>query len=162
MKKGHSRTEQKEILDNTMVCSLNFNNDIKPTNAIPKTSLDGVLGWLVKGRLIDRLMNNKEASSSEEVRSDLPGEDEFFEIKLPITKETASLDDASPKNIQKLEEIGRKYVEDHKESIESLCKNLLDNLNKEKAIIQNQDDEGFASFNNHVEGNKRIDTKVRR
>lgn len=145
-----TRIEQKEILDKTMVCSLNFHNDIDSTSSIPTSKFDGVIGWLLKGKLVSRLMNNKEASSSSEVKSDLSGEDEFFEIKLPITKETKSLDDASPQNIQRLEEIGRKYVEDNKELIQKLCDSLLDNLNKEQVIIQSQNmiDEGFGESEN--------------
>ncbi len=140
-----SRAEQKEILDNTMVCAFNFSNDIEPTSSIPKIGFDGVIGWLVKGKLVSRLMNNMENSSTIEVKNDLSGEDEFFEIGLPITKETESLDDASPKNIERLEEIGRKYVQENNELIQKLCDNLLDNLNKEQAANQPVDliDEGF-------------------
>jgi patatin-like phospholipase/acyl hydrolase len=140
-----SRTEQQEILDNTMVCALNFSNDIEPTDSIPKIGFDGVIGWLVKGKLVSRLMNNMENSSTTEVKNDLSGEDEFFEIGLPITKETESLDDASPKNIKKLEEIGRKYVAEHSEQIQRLCNTLIDNLNKEQAVNQtvNLIDESF-------------------
>jgi len=145
LKKDHTRIEQQEILDNTMVCAFNFSNDIEPTSSIPKIGFDGLLGWLVKGKLVSRLMINKEASSTEDVKSDLSGEDEFFEIKLPITKETKSLDDASFKNIQRLEEIGRKYIADNNKLIQKLCDNLLDNLNKEQMINQTIDliDGGF-------------------
>lgn len=150
-----SRAEQKEILDNTMVCAFNFSNDIEPTSSIPKIGFDGVIGWLVKGKLVSRLMNNMENSSTIEVKNDLSGEDEFFEIGLPITKETESLDDASPKNIERLEEIGRKYVQDNNELIQKLCDSLLDNLNKEQATNQTVDsiDEGFAEEEN-IEHNK--------
>ncbi|WP_010421939.1 patatin-like phospholipase family protein [Rickettsia helvetica] len=150
-----TREEQKEILDNTMVCAFNFSNDIEPTSAIPKIGFDGVIGWLVKGKLVSRLMNNMENSSTIEVKNDLPGEDEFFEIGLPITKKTASLDDASPKNIERLEEIGRKYVQENNELIQKLCDNLLDNLHKEQATNQTVDliDEGFEEEEN-IENNK--------
>ncbi|KIJ88598.1 patatin [Rickettsia asembonensis] len=140
-----TREEQKEILGNTMVCAFNFSNDIEPTSSIPKIGFDGVIGWLVKGKLVSRLMNNMENSSTIEVKNDLPGEDEFFEIGLPISKKTKNLDDASPKNIERLEEIGRKYVQENNELIQKLCDNLLDNLNKEQATNQTIDliDEGF-------------------
>lgn len=153
--KNLTREEQKEILDNTMVCALNFSNDIEPTSSIPKIGFDGVIGWLVKGKLVSRLMNNMENSSTIEVKNDLSGEDEFFEIGLPITKETESLDDASPKNIERLEEIGRKYVQENNELIQKLCDNLLDNLNKEQAANQTVDliDEGFEEEEN-IENNK--------
>jgi patatin-like phospholipase/acyl hydrolase len=158
--KNLSRTEQKEILDNTMVCAFNFSNDIEPTSSIPKIGLDGVIGWLVKGKLVSRLMNNMENSSTIEVKNDLSGEDEFFEIGLPITKETESLDDASPKNIERLEEIGRKYVAENSELIQKLCDSLLDNLNKEQATNQTVDsiDEGFAEEEN-IENNEDIVNK---
>jgi patatin-like phospholipase/acyl hydrolase len=158
--KNLSRAEQKEILDNTMVCAFNFSNDIEPTSSIPKNGFDGVIGWLVKGKLVSRLMNNMENSSTIEVKNDLAGEDEFFEIGLPITKETESLDDASPKNIERLEEIGRKYVQDNNELIQKLCDSLLDNLNKEQATNQTVDsiDEGFAEEEN-IENNEDIVNK---
>ncbi|HJD56038.1 MAG TPA: patatin-like phospholipase family protein [Rickettsia endosymbiont of Pyrocoelia pectoralis] len=145
--KSLTREEQKEVLDRTMVCAVNFNNDIEPASSIPKIGFDGVLGWLVKGKLISRLMNNMESSSTIEVKSDLPGENEFFELKLPITKETESLDDSSPKNIARLEEIGRKYVEENSELIQKLCDNLLHNVNKEQVANQAQEiqDEGYES-----------------
>ncbi|HJD59476.1 MAG TPA: patatin, partial [Rickettsia endosymbiont of Omalisus fontisbellaquei] len=160
--KNLTREEQKEILDNTMVCALNFSNDIEPVSSIPKIGLDGVIGWLVKGKLVSRLMNNMENSSTIEVKNDLSGEDEFFEIGLPITKETESLDDASPKNIERLEEIGRKYVQDNNELIQKLCDSLLDNLNKEQATNQTVDsiDEGFAEEENIENNNEAINKPI--
>ncbi|MCX4080048.1 patatin-like phospholipase family protein [Rickettsia rhipicephali] len=158
--KNLTREEQKEILDHTMVCALNFSNDIESTSSIPKIGLDGVIGWLVQGKLVNRLMNNMENSSTIEVKNDLSGEDEFFEIGLSITKETESLDDASPKNIERLEEIGRKYVQENNELIQKLCDNLLDNLNKEQAANQTVDliDEGFEEEEN-IENNEEIVNK---
>jgi uncharacterized protein len=137
-----------------MVCAFNFSNDIEPVSSIPKIGFDGVIGWLVKGKLVSRLMNNMENSSTIEVKNDLSGEDEFFEIGLPITKETESLDDASPKNIEKLEEIGRKYVAENSALIQKLCDTLIDNLNKEQATNQtvNLIDEGFEEEN--IENNE--------
>ncbi|AFC70997.1 patatin-like phospholipase [Rickettsia australis str. Cutlack] len=147
-----TREEQKEILDNTMVCAFNFSNDIKPTSSIPKTCFDGVIGWLVQGKLISRLMNNMENSSTIEVQNDLSGEDEFFEIRLPITQETESLDNVSPKNIAKLEKIGRKYVAENSKQIQRLCDTLMDNLNKEQAANQSVDliDEGFEEEEENI------------
>jgi len=154
LKQNHTREEQKQILDNTMVCAFNFSNDIEPISSIPKIGFDGLLGWLIKGKLVSRLMDNKEASSTAEVMSNLSEEDEFFEVKLPITKETKSLDNASSKNIQKLEEIGRKYVEENSKLIQKLCDNLLDNLNKEQELSQSQNvDESFEA-NNDIEYEK--------
>lgn len=133
LKNGHTREEQKKILDNTMVCSFNFD---EPNNFIfPARGLDI---FIKATELVGSSIKSQEASSTAEVKIDLPGENEFFEIKLPITKETKELDDASPENIQRLEEIGHKYVQENSELIQKLCDNLVDNLNKEQAA-----DEGF-------------------
>jgi len=152
LKKDHTREEQKEILDSTMVCSLNFN---EPDKFIFPTS---GLGIYTKAKeVVGRFIKNQEASSTAEVKNDLPEKDEFFEIGLPITKETESLDNANPENIERLEEIGRKYVQENNELIQRLCDSLLDNLNKEKELATNQTvdliDEGFAEEEN-IENNK--------
>lgn len=125
LKNGHSREENVKILDDTMVLSLNFDNDREASHSIPKIGFDGVIGWLVKGKLVSRLMQNSEDSSTAEVRVDLPGEDEFVEVKLPITKETKSLDNSSLKNIDALIAVGRKYIENHTEQLQKLCDNLV-------------------------------------
>lgn len=125
LKNGHSREENAKILDDTMVLSLNFDNDREASSSIPKIGFDGLIGWLVKGKLVSRLMQSSEDSSTAEVRVDLPGEDEFVEVKLPITKETSSLDNSNPKNIEALVAVGRKYVEDHTEQLQKLCDNLV-------------------------------------
>ncbi|ABV75204.1 Patatin-like phospholipase [Rickettsia akari str. Hartford] len=161
-----TREEQKEILDRTMVCAFNFSNDIAPTSSIPKIGFDGIIGWLVKGKLVSRLMNNMENSSTIEVQNDLCAEDEFFEISLPITQETESLDNATPKNIAKLEEIGHKYVAENSEQIQRLCDTLMDNLNKEQAANQDVDliDEGFEEEEEEEENiennNEAVDARV--
>jgi patatin-like phospholipase/acyl hydrolase len=125
LKSGHSREENAKILDDTMVLSLNFDNDREASSSIPKIGFDGVIGWLVKGKLVSRLMQSSEDSSTAEVRVDLPGEDEFVEVKLPITKETKSLDNSSLKNIDSLIAVGRKYIEEHTEQLQKLCDNLV-------------------------------------
>lgn len=132
LKSGHSREENARVLDDTMVLSLNFDNDSEASSSIPKIGFDGVIGWLVKGKLVSRLMQSREDSSTEEVRVDLPGEDEFYEVKLPITKETSSLDNAKVKNIEALEEVGRQYIKEHDQQLQKLCDNLLHNYNKEQ------------------------------
>lgn len=86
LKNGHNREENAKILDDTMVLSINFDKSTSGSSAIPQTGFDGVIGWLVKGKLVSRLMNNMENSSTIEVKNDLSEEDEFFEIGLPITK----------------------------------------------------------------------------
>lgn len=125
LKNGHSREENAKILDDTMVLSLNFDKDSSGSSAIPKIGFDGVIGWFVKGKLVSRLMQSSEDSATEEVRVDLPSEDEFVEVKLPITKETKSLDNSSLKNIEALVAVGRKYIEDHTEQLQNLCDNLV-------------------------------------
>jgi patatin-like phospholipase/acyl hydrolase len=125
LKNGHSREENAKILDYTMVLSLNFDNDREASSSIPKIGFDGVIGWLVKGKLVSRLMQSSEDSSAAEVRVDLPGDDEFVEVKLPITKETKSLDNSSLKNIDSLIAVGRKYIEEHTEQLQKLCDNLV-------------------------------------
>ncbi len=125
LKNGHSREENAKILDDTMVLSLNFDNDHEASSSIPKIGLDGLIGWLVKGKLVSRLMQSSEDSSTAEVKLDLLGEDEFVEVKLPITKETSSLDNSNSKNIDALVAVGHKYIEEHTEQLQKLCDNLV-------------------------------------
>lgn len=125
LKSGHSREENAKILDDTMVLSLNFDDNREASHSIPKIGFDGVIGWLVKGKLVSRLMQGSEDSSTAEVRVDLPGEDEFVEVKLPITKEISSLDNSNLQNIEALVAVGRKYIEDHTEQLKNLCDNLV-------------------------------------
>jgi predicted acylesterase/phospholipase RssA len=144
LKNGHSREENARVLDDTMVLSLNFDNDHESSISIPKIGFDGVIGWLVKGKLVSRLMQSREDSSTEEVRVDLPGEDEFYEVKLPITKETSSLDNAKVKNIAALEEVGRQYIKEHDQQLQKLCDNLLHNYNKEQNMKIDDDDTEYV------------------
>jgi len=140
LKGNNSREQQKEILDKTMVCSLDFDDALNFHEAIPVSDKsgggitnngvwkflkhvnpvvmvcdgvlklfetpnnDGAIGWMSKGKLIDRLMHASEENVNSAVRSDLPSQDEFYEVKLPITKETSSLDNAKSQNIAALEE----------------------------------------------------------
>ncbi|HJD64843.1 MAG TPA: patatin-like phospholipase family protein [Rickettsia endosymbiont of Diachasma alloeum] len=176
LKGNNNREQQKEILDKTMVCSVNFNDALNFHEAIPVSDKsnegltsngvwkflkhvnpvvmvcdgvlklfetpnnDGAIGWMSKGKLIDRLMHASEENATSEVRSDLPSQDEFYEVKLPITKETSSLDDAKVKNIAALEEVGRQYIKEHEHQLQKLCDNLFHNYNQEqniKAIASN-------------------------
>ncbi len=170
LKGNNNREQQKEILDKTMVCSVNFNDALNFHEAIPVSDKsnegltsngvwkflkhvnpvvmvcdgvlklfetpnnDGAIGWMSKGKLIDRLMHASEENASSAVRSDLPGTDEFMEVKLPITKETSSLDNAKVKNIAALEEVGRQYIKEHDQQLQKLCDNLLHNYNQEQNI----------------------------
>lgn len=170
LKGNNSRKQQKEILDKTMVCSLDFADALNFHEAIPTSDQssggltnngvwkfltyvnpmvmvcdglsklfetpnnDGAIGWMSKGKLIDRLMHASEENANSAVRSDLPGSDEFIEVQLPITKETSSLDNASSKNIAALEKVGRQYIKEHAEQIQKLCDNLLYHYNHEQNI----------------------------
>ncbi|HJD66817.1 MAG TPA: patatin-like phospholipase family protein [Rickettsia endosymbiont of Bembidion nr. Transversale] len=153
LKSGKSREQQKELLDKTMVCSLNFDHDTGSSSLIPKVGFDGIIGWLVKGKLVSRLMNGLEDTATAEVKVDLSGEDEFYEVKLPITKETSSLDNANSKNIAALEEVGRQYIKEHDQQLQKLCDNLLHNYNHEQNMKIDDDteyvrDDMFVANNN--------------
>lgn len=139
LKSGHSREENAKILDDTMVLSLNFDNDHESSSSIPKIGFDGVIGWLIKGKIVSRLIQSSEDSSTAEVRLDLPGENEFVEVKLPITKETSSLDNAKVKNIAALEKVGSQYIREHEQQIQKLCDNLLHSYNYEQNMQVNAD-----------------------
>lgn len=164
LKGNNNREQKKEILDKTMVCSLDFDDALNFHEAIPvsdkptsngiwkyikyaspalliydglsklfeSTHDDGAIGWMSKGKLIDRLMHASEENVNSAVRSDLPGTDEFIEVKLPITKETSSLDNAKVKNIAALEEVGRQYIKEHDQQLQKLCDNLLYHYNHEQ------------------------------
>ncbi|MFP3013135.1 MAG: patatin-like phospholipase family protein [Rickettsia sp.] len=189
LKGNNSREQQKEILDKTMVCSLDFDDALNFHEAIPTSdnssgnitnngvwkflkhvnpvvmvcdgllklfetpNNDGAIGWMSKGKLIDRLMHASEENASSAVRSDLPGSDEFYEVKLPITKETSSLDNAKVKNIAALEEVGRQYIKEHAPQLQKLCDNLLHNYNQEQNMKIDDDteyvrDDMFVANNN--------------
>lgn len=173
LKGNNNREQQKEILDKTMVCSLDFDDALNFHEAIPvsdkptsngiwkylkyaspalliydglsklfeSTHDDGAIGWMSKGKLIDRLMHASEENASSGVRSDLPGSDEFIEVKLPITKETSRLDNAKVKNIAALEEVGRQYIKEHAPQLQKLCDNLLHNYNQEQNMKIDDDTE---------------------
>jgi len=170
LKGNNSREQQKEILDKTMVCSLDFDDALNFHEAIPTSDKssgdirnngvwkflkhvnpvvmvcdgllklfetpnnDGAIGWMSKGKLIDRLMHASEENASAAVKSDLPGLDEFYEVKIPITKETKSLDNAKVQNIAALEEVGRQYIKEHDPQLQKLCNTVLSHYNQEQNI----------------------------
>lgn len=157
LKGNNSREQQKAILDKTMVCSLDFDDALNFHESIPTSYFDGAINWVIpyisKGKLIDRLMHASEENVNSAVRSDLPGQDEFVEVKLPITKETSSLDNAKSQNIAALEEVGRQYIKEHDPQLQKLCDNLLHNYNQEQNMNSNanteyvQDDRLVADHN---------------
>ena len=138
--------------------SLNFNNRIGSYTARPNSKFDGVIGWLSKGKLVDRLLKASEDGAAEAIKSMLSRGDKHTELTLPITKETSSLDDVSLKNIAALEEVGRKLIKDNEGELNSLCSQLLKNIGAERAsyrdlgstqnLNQNTEiDEGYESGN---------------
>ncbi|MFY9589652.1 patatin-like phospholipase family protein [Rickettsia endosymbiont of Halotydeus destructor] len=194
LKEGHTRTEQAEILDHTMVCSLNFNNDIDAHTPIPqfdeklagliKVKLsanlghdilkfgqnmiksNGIIGWLTTGKLVDRLMQGNENLSTASVKLDLPGENEFFEISMPINKETAALDDASKKNIDALIAIGEKWVKENPELIQKIGNTLLANIAREQEFnaTKNSSESNLDTEyeNNQKEADQTISLKLQK
>lgn len=194
LKGNNSREQQKEILDKTMVCSLDFDDALNFHEAIPTSDKssgditnngvwkflkhvnpivmvcdgvmklfetpnnDGAVGWMSKGKLIDRLMHASEENASSAVRSDLPGSDELYEVKLPITKETSSLDNAKVQNIAALEEVGRQYIKEHALQLQKLCDNLLHNYNQEQNMESDADT--AATIDDMFVANKTIDKVI--
>lgn len=108
LKEGLSYHEQADIMENTMICSINFGKTEQTKSQIPSANFDGALGWLLNG-LIDTLMKNDEEADVNEVRLDLTGEGQNTEILLPIPKECKNLDDSSQNNIAKLKVVAEQY-----------------------------------------------------
>ncbi|MDD9334928.1 MAG: patatin-like phospholipase family protein [Rickettsiaceae bacterium] len=144
LKEGLSSIEQREMLDRTTVCSINF--AITDTEkAIPSKSFDGMIGWGTTGKIVDKLMRASEAASTKEVKRDLSGDGEFIELLLPLPKECSKLDNSSPANIAKLKEAGKQYVENNKELLENLCKTLVESVNREESLKAANIDESNVS-----------------
>ena len=136
--------------------SLNFNNEIGSYSARTSSKFDGVIGWLSKGKLVDRLLKSSEDAAVEGVKSMLTTKDQHIELTIPITKATSSLDDASPKNIAALEELGRKLIREKDKELNTLCKQLVESVNartndRRKSEVSNslnralEKDEGYES-----------------
>lgn len=141
MKVGKSREEQVKLLDSTMIVALNFENDIGAKYSIPHSSMDGLVGWLVKGKLVNRLMHDIENKATSEVKTNLPGEHEFTEISIPITAETKSLDNTSLENLEALELIAKEYISNNEAQISKLCETLVLHVTNEENGISNQKEE---------------------
>lgn len=108
--------------------SLSFNNEIGSYTARTNSKFDGILGWLSKGKLVDRLLKSSEDAATDSVRSMLKSKDRHIELTIPITKATSSLDDASPANIAALEELGRKLIKEKDKELSELCKQLVESV----------------------------------
>lgn len=108
--------------------SINFNNLIGSYTARTSSKFDGIVGWLSKGKLVDRLLKSSEDAAIEGVKSMLGAKDQHIELTIPITKSTGSLDDASPRNIAALEELGRKLIKEKDQELNTLCKQLVESV----------------------------------
>ncbi len=162
LKKGHTYHEQADIMEHTMICSINFGTDSQTKAQIPSANFDGALGWLLNG-LVDLLMKNDEEGDASEVRLDLTGEGQNTEISLPITKECKNLDDSSQNNIAKLKIIAEQYLENNSKLIQDLCDRLMadykagleepevlnSDLNPNAMVADEINDEGYESNDNN-------------
>jgi uncharacterized protein len=126
LKEGLNIEQQREMLKNTTICALNFEPPDIPRE-IPSKKLDGSIGWVTKGNLVNKILRANEKDATDEVRRDLSEDGQFIEIVLNLPKGCTKLDNVSPSNIAKLKEVGKKYVEDNKELIEKLCATLVKN-----------------------------------
>lgn len=149
LKTGKSREEQTKLLDSTMIVALNFENDIGAKYSIPHSSMDGLVGWLVKGKLVNRLMNDIENKATSEVKSDLPEKHEFTEISIPITDKTQSLDNASLENLEALELIAKEYISNNEVQISQLCEVLMSHVtNEENGILDHKEEADYDTIMN--------------
>lgn len=165
LKKGMTLEEQVEMLKHTTLCSINFEQTHKET-AIPSKKLDGSIGWVTKGNIINKIMKATEHSATTEVKKDLPEAGQFTEISIPIPKECKKLDNVKLDNIAKLKEIGKQYVENNKELLENLCKTLVESVNREENLKTANIDESnvssalVASDNTNEEQNNNASSTV--
>lgn len=152
LKEGLSYHEQADIMERTMICSINFGKGEQTKAQIPSPNFDGALGWLLNG-LIDTLMKNDEEADVNEVRLDPTGEGQNTEIWLPIPKECKNLDDSSQNNITKLKLVAEQYLENNSKLVQDLCDRLKadwnDNLEQSEisnALVSSEvNDEGYEN-----------------
>lgn len=139
--------------------SLNFNNEIGSYAARTSSKFDGVIGWLSKGKLVDRLLKSSEDAAIEGVKSMLTTKDQHIELTIPITKATSSLDDASPRNIAALEELGRKLIKEKDKELNALCKQLVESVNAKtnasrKSELSNSANQALAKDEGYESGSE--------
>ncbi|MDD9335427.1 MAG: patatin-like phospholipase family protein [Rickettsiaceae bacterium] len=155
LKEGLSYHEQADIMERTMICSINFGKGEQTKAQIPSPNFDGALGWLING-LIDTLMKNDEEADVNEVRLDLTSEGQNTEIWLPIPKGCSKLDNSSQNNIAKLKIVAEQYLENNSKLVQDLCDRLKadwkDNLEQSEisnAMVSSEvNDEGYESDSN--------------
>ncbi|WP_341751443.1 patatin-like phospholipase family protein [Candidatus Tisiphia endosymbiont of Piscicola geometra] len=123
-KEGLNREQQGEMLDNMTLVALNFQSPLEKQDVLPP-HLDGLIPQLANG-LVNNMMKASQDAGTKEVERDLP-EKQFFNLLLPVPKGSTKLDNSSPKNMAKLKAASTKYIEDNKEFIENLCKDLVKN-----------------------------------
>ncbi|WP_341756377.1 MULTISPECIES: patatin-like phospholipase family protein [unclassified Candidatus Tisiphia] len=160
LKEGLNTEQQSEVLKNTTICALNFESP--NVREIPSKKLDGQIGWLTKGNLVNKILRANEKDATDEVRRDLPEKDQFTEIILNLPKECTKLDNVAPSNIAKLKEVGRKYIENNKESLEKLCTKLVENIAirenalkaHEEEVNVDQSDVSSESLTSDIENSK--------
>ncbi|WP_375318553.1 patatin-like phospholipase family protein [Candidatus Tisiphia endosymbiont of Oplodontha viridula] len=158
LKEGLNIEQQSEVLKNTTICALNFESP--NVREIPSKKLDGQIGWLTKGNLVNKILRANEKDATDEVRRDLQGQ--FTEIILKLSKECTKLDNVDPSNIAKLKGVGRKYIEDNKESLEKLCTKLVENVAirenalkaHEEEVSVDQSDVSSESLTSDIENSK--------
>jgi len=131
LKRGHNRNTQLNILDKTMLCSIEF---MVIQKSIPHNIFSGKLGWLTEGKIINKLITYQQQSNTEAVKCDLVNEGEFTHICL-ISEKSLSIDDSSTKNINQLIAIAQEYTKINNVQIQKLCDDLVSNLNQEQETI---------------------------
>lgn len=119
------RTKQLELVENTAMCTMNFQ-----TTAKVKSSIfgDGILGFLASGGVTDLIKGN-EVNASSEVMVDL--RDGLIPMFLPIPAGCEKLDNVKPENIAKLKQAAEQWVEDNQDLLQDLCSKLSINSDVE-------------------------------
>lgn len=163
LKQGLSFEQQKEMLENLKMVSLNFQSPHEEKKVLPP-HLDGILPQLANG-LVSDIMKAAQSGSTVEVERDLPREGQFVNLLLPVPKGSTKLDNSSPKNMAKLKAASTKYIEDNKEFIENLCKDLVKNAkameeNLKAANISNVSSALVASDNTNEEQDNNASSTV--
>jgi patatin-like phospholipase/acyl hydrolase len=84
----------------------------------------GIAGWIAPINAI--MLNASSATVNYQMRA-LVGVKNYTRFQVQLDDGTAAMDDASPENMLRLEEIAKKAVEQHSGTIDCLCRTLLQN-----------------------------------
>ncbi|WP_342259773.1 patatin-like phospholipase family protein [Candidatus Tisiphia endosymbiont of Metellina segmentata] len=125
LKEGLNREQQREMLDNMTLVSLNFQSPLEKQDVLPP-HLDGLIPQLANG-LVNNMMKASENAATKEVKIDLL-EEQFFNFALPVPKGCTKLDNSKPENMAKLEKSAEQYLESNKELIKKLCTTLVEKV----------------------------------